>query len=370
MMNSSIIILVNTNSPFKEGDVLKKFLVLLMVGMLLGAFLLVGCGTDEPVEADDEEEEEVDEEPASEPMSFIAGSASAGGANYLLMSGWAEIINANTDHNITVEATGGPAANVELIGTGSADIGVITMSVGLPAFEDSGWAEGQGYTNFRSLFGAHESYLDGITLKEFAEADGVETIADIPDDWTISIGPAGGTPSIAVPPILEYFGVNPDTVNLGMGDSTDAIGDRQIHGAMFLGGAPRPAYVELDASHGAAQIGLTEEQVEELVEALPMFYAGYLTADTYAYLDEDAYTLKDRNGYVIREDVPRDVVYELVSVTIENLETWKEVHDAIGFLEVGDVLLDGVAIPLHPGAVDAFEDAGITVPDHLIPPEM
>ncbi|MDY0236959.1 MAG: TAXI family TRAP transporter solute-binding subunit [Gudongella sp.] len=344
---------------------MKRKLSLLFVIVLM---LVLGAGcsqetTPEPVQPAESPVETPTEIAVeeTEPMTLIAGSASSGGANYLIMAGWGEIINNNTKHRIITEATGGPASNIELMANGDAQIGVIAMSIAMPAFKGEGWAEGKDFSNMRSMFGMHDALMDGITL----EKSGIKTIFDL-EGKTVSVGPAGGTPALAIPDILDYYGIKPVYVNLGQEDSINALKDGQLDAAFFFGGIPRPAFQELAASNNGVQIGLTDEQVEEIIKELPQYSKGVIPAGTYSYLTGDKLTIRDRYAYAVSADVPEGVVYEIVKATLDNFDTLKEVHGSVGALEIEE-LLDGVSIPLHKGAARAFEERGIEIPELIKP---
>lgn len=344
----------------------------LIIILALLATSLIGCSAQQnstdvnqtPETPETTETPETPETPAApekpEPMTLVAGSASTGGSNYLLMAGWGEMINKYTDHKIVTEATGGPASNIELIGNGDAQIGVVAMSIALPAYNGTGWAEGKDFSMLRSMFGVHDALMDGVTLP----GKGIESIYDL-NGKMVSVGPAGGTPALAVPDILGYYGVNPKYVNLGQEDSINALKDNQIDAAIFFGGIPRPAYQELAASHDVVRLGLSDEEVEEIVKELPQYSTEKIAAGTYSYATEDYLTLKDRYAYAVDKNIPEEVVYELVKTTLDNLEEFKSVHKSLDKLEIGDILLEGVALPLHKGAIRALEEAGVTIPDYL-----
>jgi TRAP transporter TAXI family solute receptor len=337
----------------------RGFILLLAFMLLLTA--AVGCSQ----QTAPKQEETKPQEEKVEPMTLVAGSASSGGANYLLMAGWAELINNNTQHRVIVEATGGPASNIELMGNGDAQIGVVAMSVAIPAYKGTGWAKGKDFSSIRCMFGVHDAFMDGVTL----EGKGINSIHDL-NGKTVSLGPAGGTPALAVPDICDYFGVTPNYVNLGQGDSINALKDGQIDAAIFFGGVPRPAYQELAASHPVIQLALTDDEVREVVEKLPQYSIGTIKAGTYSYITKDVLAIKDRYAYAVDKDVPEPVVYELVKTTLDLMDEFKKVHNSLEAMEVSDMLLTGVALPLHPGAVRALKEAGINVPDNLLPPEM
>jgi len=294
---------------------------------------------------------------------MVAGSASSGGSNYLIMSGWAELVNTHTDHRIIVEATGGPQANIELMANGSAQIGVVTMSIAGPAYNGKGWSKGKKHDYMRSLFGVHEAYMDGVALA----TTGVKSVYQL-SGKRVSVGPAGGTPAVAVPPILDALGVNAKIVYLGQGDSINALKDGQIEAAIFFGGYPRPAYKELQASHPVNFLHLSDSDLKKVIDLNPYYTVGVIKHEAYEYLLEDAKTLRDRYAYVINKDVDEDTVYEMVKATLDNLDDFKAVHKSVSrVVNLDESLWDGVVIPLHPGAIRAYEEKGLHVPDNLRP---
>jgi TRAP-type uncharacterized transport system substrate-binding protein len=103
-----------------------------------------------------------------------------------------------------------------------------------------GWAD-KKYNMSRAMFAVHVAYLDGIVL---ANSD-IKGFMDM-NGKNISVGPAGGTPAIVVKRICDFLGVKPKYRHLGQGDSMRSLKDGLIDGAIFMGGAPRPAF---PASH-------------------------------------------------------------------------------------------------------------------------
>lgn len=298
---------------------------------------------------------------------LVAGSASAGGANYLIMSGWAQLMNKYTPNKIIVQATGGPQSNIKLMANGSAQIGVVSMSIAGPAYVGKGWAKGKKYSFMRSLFGLDRAYLDGVALK----SSGITSITGL-SGKTVSDGPAGGTPSLAVPPILRALHVKANLVHLGQSDSMSALKDGRIDAALLFGGYPRPAYQELEASHPVNFLHLTQAEITKVIHLNPYYTEGTIPKSAYRYLKHNAKTLETRYAYVVdKNSVSSKVAYELVKATLKHLKAFKQVHKAIArALTTEASLLPGLVIPLDRGAVKAYREAGIKVPSRLLPPSM
>jgi TRAP transporter TAXI family solute receptor len=288
---------------------------------------------------------------------FVGGSASLGGSNFLIMSGWSNIMLKNTPHKIVVESTGGPQANVQLIENGDIQMGVVAQTVGTEAWNGTGWADKE-YRRMRSMFPVHEAFFDGLTLRE----NNIESLYDL-EGKSVSVGPKGGTPSVAVPRIFEALGIEVEFVYLAQGDSIRTLRDGQIDAVCFFGGYPRPAYQELSAAVPVRFLSLSDEDLETVTTTFPQYSTGVITADAYDYLDEDQVTLKDRYGYAVSKDVDEDVVYEIVKATWENIEEFRNVHSGLANLEPENI--NELNIPLHPGALRYYEEIGVDVVDRL-----
>jgi TRAP transporter TAXI family solute receptor len=296
------------------------------------------------------------------PNQLIAGSASQGGANYLIMSGWGDLMGKKGGTTVRVEATGGPRSNMELMGAGEAHVGVLSSIVAKEGYQGVGWANGKKVDNVRGMFGLNDLYMDGIALAK----SGIKNIRDL-EGKTVSFGSAGGTPKIMVSRVLEILGVKAKVVDLGQGDAIDALKNGQLDAVVFAGAFPRPAYVELMASHQVNFITMNEADLKKVVQTFDAFETGTIPKSAYKQMTADTLTLRDRYVYAVRADIDDEIVYKLVKATLDNLPEFQKVHKSLGKVKLEDMVRTG--IPMHPGAIKAFEEKGIKVPANLIPPE-
>jgi TRAP transporter TAXI family solute receptor len=295
---------------------------------------------------------------AADPAKLVAGSASLGGANYVIMSGWSKLLDNKAGIKVIVEATGGPLANIKMIEADSAQIGVVTQSLAYEGWTATGWAK-KKYREARNMFPVHVAYLDGVVL---AKSD-IKNFMDI-NGKNISVGPAGGTPAVVVQRICEVLGIKPNFRFLGQGDSMSALRDGLLDGAVFMGGAPRPAFRELASTVPVRSLHLTKEQVEKVLKAYPEYSTGVLKKNTYPYLKEDVYTLSDWYGYMARQSLSDDLVYKMVKTTFDNLAEFMKVHKALRVMKPENIQY--LSVPLHPGALRYYKEKGIQVPERLI----
>src|SRR5690606_21868974 len=97
----------------------------------------------------------------------------------------------------------------------------------------------------------------------------------------------------------------------------------------------------------------------DVVEAVGAPYVpSVIPAGTYDGQDEDVPTAAIGNILVTHAGVSDEVAYQMTKLLFENLERLKASHAAAGDIDVNKAL-DGLAIPLHPGAERYYKEIGL-----------
>ena len=91
-----------------------------------------------------------------------------------------------------------------------------------------------------------------------------------------------------------------------------------------------------------------------------------IPANTYPNQPLPVYTVAQPTLLVVRADVDEQSVYEITRVIYENLGFLGSIHKATKAISL-EHALDGLPLPLHPGALRFYREAGRSVPEHLIP---
>ena len=97
----------------------------------------------------------------------------------------------------------GPIQNVQLLDSGGAQIGIITMGIALQGWNSTGWTNGKSFRNMRALFPMSGSLLHALALQR----SGIETVAQL-DDKRIGVGPKASAAGVYVPAIVKVLGVS------------------------------------------------------------------------------------------------------------------------------------------------------------------
>ena len=99
------------------------------------------------------------------------------------------------------------------------------------------------------------------------------------------------------------------------------------------------------------------------IETIPVGIYGDNQVNT-----EDVKAVGSWIGIGTHADVPEETVYEVTKAIFDNLDTF---HGAAEWMKAFDAeaALKEMNAPLHVGALRYFREAGIAVPDELVPPE-
>ena len=194
-------------------------------------------------------------------------------------------------------------------------------------------------------------------------SSGIESISDIPDGARVGVGPQGGTPGTYMPQILEMLGKDVEIRYGGASDLAGQLQDGLIDVFGFAAGLPIAAFSQLEAQVDVNFIGFTEEEVDMLVDALPVS-AFTIPADTYPTLEEDQNSVSMWNFAIANADVSDDLVYAVTKTVMENHDRMMTIHGASA-QTLPENFDKNTFIPWHPGAVRWFEESGYDIPDDL-----
>ena len=229
--------------------------------------------------------------------------------------------------------------------------------------------------NIRSLF----RFVAGV-YHPFAYADsGVEDWGGLKGKKVLT-GPPGGAASFYSEAIIKVMtGFEPDkdyeAVHVGWGVFSQTIRDRRVDAAIYAEPVGS-ANIEQLGVGGKFRILPIPDSVFESAEMREVLSApgrgiDILPAGSYnAQVNNDsdirlpAYTFFQG----VRKGLSEDVVYTVTRAFWENLD---EVH-ATSPLVAGitkETALLGLNVPLHPGALRYYREAGFDIPEDAVPPE-
>lgn len=292
---------------------------------------------------------------AQERPDFVSiGTASPAGAYYPLGVAMADLWNRNVDGvRFSSQETGGSVANMNMLNAGDLELGI--------ANENIAWNAMQGNDPFEAPVEVNGGWVLNRSMGVFvAPRDGgLEAVTDL-EGTRVSLGSPGSSANVLGQRVLESQGLSEgdyEPVYMGWQESADAISDGFVDAAFMVGGQPFPAIESLAVQMDVAILSFDGDALADL-EGFPLA-TGTIPADMYD-LENDGVSVQVRSIVYVSPDMPEDLVYEMVNVVFDNVDTLRDAHssgDQATLLSEDDAdLLD---LTMHPGVVRYAQEEGV-----------
>ena len=296
------------------------------------------------------------------PKSLTLATGSPGAVYYVYGEAVAEILTESLKITVSQSPTQGPVHNVRLVESGGTQIGFITMGVGLQGWNGTGdWTNGQRYRKMRALFPMYDTAFQFVTLRR----SGITKVTQF-DNRNVGVGPRAGTGGAYVPKMFSVIGIS---AKIGNGSYDSAASDSlegRYDALVAVSGVPTPALTQVEAKEPLVFVSLTPEQIEAIHKAMPELTTSHIGSGVYSSLDKTYTTLGLYNFAVGRDDLPNELVYQLVkAIYVNHARLLKAYPTAAETLPQNAD--KNTFLPFHPGAVRYYREIGIKIPDELAP---
>ncbi|GHW40643.1 immunogenic protein [Vibrio cholerae] len=290
------------------------------------------------------------------------GTGSVTGVYYPTGGAICKLVNKDRkDHNIrcSVESTGGSIYNVNTIRSGELDFGIVQSDWQYHGYNGtSEFAEQGPYKKLRAVFSMHTEPFNII-----ARADsGIENVKDLAGK-RVNIGNPGSGDRATMQVVMDAFGWNNDSFKLAAelkdSERSQALCDNKIDAFIYMVGHPNGAIKEATTSCAAKLVPATGPEIEKIVANNPYYAYSVVPAGMYSGTDQEVKSFGVAATLVTTEDVSEAVVYNLTKAVFENFDTFTRLHPAFANLKKEDMVTAGNSIPLHPGAVKYYKEAGL-----------
>ena len=294
------------------------------------------------------------------PKSLTLGTASPGGVFYVYGQAVAKILTESLKIPVNDLPTQGSEHNIKLIETGNAQLGLVTMGTGLQGWNGTGdWTKGQRYRKMRALFPMYDNVFSFVTLRR----SGITTVGQL-NNRNVGTGPRAGAQGSYVPAMLAAIGVSAKIGNSGWEALTANLLDGDYDGIVMLSGTPSPVLRQAETKLPLTFVSLTPEQIDSIRKAMPELSLSQIGSGVYTSLDK-TYTTVGLFAFAIgRDDLPDDLVYQLVKAVFDNQPRLVKAASA-AIDTVPQNALKDTFLPFHPGAIRYYREIGISIPDAL-----
>lgn len=311
---------------------------------------------------------------SAQSTTFITiGSGSTSGVYYPTAVGIAKILDeADVGLRANARSTGASVFNANAIGEGSLQMGMMQNNIAYYAYNGTGVEafKNNKIENLRGLIGLYPEAIH-ILAREDA---GIDSVADLAGK-RVYVGDVGSGTEQDAMNIMAAFDVSFDDLKADVrGSSGDAVGllrDDKIAAMFYTVGLGSSAIVEAAQTAPITVISLAQEPLDQLQEEFDFYTPFTIPGGTYPGVDDDVQTVTLKAMLGASSELSEEDVYTFMNTVFnEKLEAfYNDIQNPnlkkFFTVESG---LEGMSIPLHPGAVKFFEEQGVDVSDELKPP--
>lgn len=258
--------------------------------------------------------------------------------------------------SLTVESSGASVVNSNLIRSGDLDLAIVQNDVASYAYAGRNAFDGNRVENMRGLFSL---YPEPVQLVARADA-GISSPSDLRGK-RVAVGPLGSGAEVNALQVLEAAGLSESDLaaaeRLDAGEAADYLRDGRIDAAFFTVAIGAAVISDLAVSQNIRIVPITGSYADRL-KAMEDFYASVtIPANTYTNVPE-AQTVAVVSIVVGQASLSDSLVYDFITAVFDNINVIHSAH-ASGRMVTLDTALDGMPIPLHPGAERFFSEKGM-----------
>ncbi|HSH84179.1 MAG TPA: TAXI family TRAP transporter solute-binding subunit [Guyparkeria sp.] len=311
---------------------------------------------------------------SAQSTTFITiGSGSTSGLYYPTAVGIAKILGeADVGLRANARSTGASVFNANAIGEGSLQMGMMQNNIAYYAYNGTGVEAFKNHKieNLRGLIGL---YPEAIHILAREDAD-IDSVADLAGK-RVYVGDVGSGTEQDAMNIMAAFDVTFDdlkaTVRGSSGNAVGLLRDDKIAAMFYTVGLGSSAIVEAAQTAPITVISIAQEPLDQLQEEFDFYTPFTIPGGTYPGVDDDVQTVTLKAMLGAASELSEDDVYTFMNTVFnEHLDAfYNDIQNPnlkkFFTVESG---LEGMSIPLHPGAVRFFEEQDVEVSDDLKPP--
>lgn len=287
-------------------------------------------------------------------------SGPSGGSWYPLGAKIMQVMDEEIDGITTSNTSGGGISNVLSVNGGDAEIGWSYAHTAANGYNAKGkFSKPQkNIRHFATLYGS----MFQVAVRKDSKVKSFEDMASA----NISPGKAKWTGTAFAEAILKAYDVTFDGIRKNGGtvhhvsytESVALMKDGHIDVFMAATNMPQASFLELEQSPGVRFLGIADDKLKKILADNAGFIRGTMPKGVYKSVTEDLNTLGITANMVVSADLPDDLVYKMCKSLWKNHATFAEVKGIWKRVKLENAL-DGVAIPVHPGAKKCYDELGV-----------
>jgi TRAP transporter TAXI family solute receptor len=310
---------------------MKKLILLALVALLIPAMFVAG-----------------------QQKKFIAiATGGTAGTYYPLGGAMAEIINKNVATvNASAQSTGASVANINMLSTDEVQMAMVQNDITYYAFNGEEMFKDKKVANLRGIAVLYAETIQIITVTNTR----ITSLAELKGK-RVAVGAAGSGTEANARQILEAAGITYKDISvqyLNFADAANALRDGNVDVAFLTAGTPTAAVRDLASQRDVVVLPVPANIAAKVIQKYPFYTKFTIVKDTYPKQAADVTTLAVDAMLICQAGLDDQTVYEMTKAIFTNLDRLILAH-AKGKEIRKETALDGMPIPVHPGAERFFK---------------
>jgi hypothetical protein len=280
------------------------------------------------------------------------------GVYYPLAGAISNIAHKNLpDIKITVESSGASVANAKLIAAGDADMAILQNDMAFYALQGVKPMFDKPVPNIRGITSLYQEHCQ-IQARKDAK---IASVKDLKGK-RVCVGPLGSGTEQNAMQILEMYGMKFDDFSkverLTATESSDYLKDGRIDAAFYSVGVGAAGLVDTANTVDCVIVPIDVQTADALIKKYPFFTKAIVPKGAYKGIEQDVPTVAVMAILVARAEMEEGMAYQITKAIFENLADIERAHAKGKELKL-ETALNGMSIPLHPGAEKFYKEKGI-----------
>ena len=258
----------------------------------------------------------------------------------------------------TAQSSEGSVENVEAVARGELDSGFAQSDIAYWAHSGTGRYEGEErIENLRAITSLYSESIHLVVRR----GTGIETIDDLKGK-RVSLDEEGSGTLVDARIILDAFGIRDDDLDARYMKPSFAIAEMRedrLDAFILIAGYPTGSVTELADSDTIDLLPITGPEIDNLLEKHEFFARDVIPSGIYQGIDETE-TLSVGALWIIAAEADKDLVYGMTrALWHDSARALLDEGHAKGREITKETALDGIGIPLHPGAERYYRETGM-----------
>ncbi|MFM2421840.1 MAG: hypothetical protein RL291_370 [Pseudomonadota bacterium] len=254
--------------------------------------------------------------------------------------------------------TTGSVGNLDNLRRGIHSVALVQSDWVHRAANGMGRFGGRKTDNLRALFGLHREAFHILA----ARGSEIRSWRDLKGK-RVAIGMPSTVHRLFFDEMLRVHGqdksIFAQAAEFPLGEQVQRLCDSEVEAIGMVTGVPSTVLAGAIRRCGGALVPLDTAEVDRYIYAQPYLAPMRIDGQRYGTPGISVPTFAVVATAITTADLPDEIAYRIVRNVFENLEAFKAMHPALADLDPKAMIKDGLSVPLHPGALRYYVEAGL-----------